>query len=1352
MKRLVSIIFALSICMISEAGERLHFNNISTEAGLSNKMVLCIAQDNQGFMWFGTAEGLNRFDGYDFRIFRHIPGDTTSVNVSWITCLTMTRSGQMWVGTEKGINIYNAAKQTFERYHAINDPKNLLGNLRIRTIYEDAAGNIWIGTTDGLIGLDPATKTIHRHTFVNDKGAHMGNEVRALCQGDEGTLWVGTFDGLYSFDTTDNTFVRHEARRRLPHDQDNNFISSIYRDPADKNTVYVGTSNGLAIFDQADGSVRYYRQESSGLTDNDIKDICRYDQNNMVIATANGVSLFNIHTNSFSSYNSVLLDGTSLPNETVWSAFQDRLGVLWLGTNNGLAKVNKNRKKLDIFRTLTTEKGVLKSYAVNDILITGEGDVWLTCNYGIMRYDSLMNLRKHYSVNDGISHSIVKRIIRDSRGVIWIGTNNGINYFDSRTGRFRTPDYGRHGLPLKYIYDINIDNDGDIVVNINSGICFITPRYDTNGNIVSFSYRTAMIDQIINSATSDVTYFKTDRRGNIWIGTINDGLFCYSKQQNSFKQYKFDPDDRHSINSNRIYTLHVDDSGTVWIGTDMGLCRLDAETGVATRFSDDVELSQSIRTITSDHQQRLWIGAMNQLIMFDYEYDRKIVCNLNDDLDLSELVHNSFFTSDNGQIYMGGDGGFIRFNPTDISLNLDKAPVVISSFSLWDKKLLPRDEVPNSSLLQQSVSQSDKIRLRYDENTFSISFALLNYASSANNRYSYILEGHDKAPMIISGSHNYATYSNIPPGHYVFTVKAANPDGVWTDQVAKLDITIMPPWWASWWAYCIYILIGGTMLYVAFILFKTKIRLSSELKLEKLERIKMEELNQIKMKFFTNVSHEFKTPLSLILGPIESLEASLKEPKQKLQLNLMRNNAERLLRLINQIMDLRKFDNGKMSLDLDHGELVSFTRRIFDMFTDRTEDKKIGYEFHPGIDELYLFFDADKMEKVLYNLISNSVKFTPEGGNISVLLDFDAERNQVKLTVSDTGVGIGHGDTQHIFDRFYQQAKHSRDNTSGSGIGLALTKDLVEMHQGEINFNSIPDKGSDFVVVIPCDLMPESVTMANNATEIDKDEIESDHFAKFRILVVEDNQDMLAFLKMNLEDHYEVYTATNGESGLALAKNVYPDLILSDVMMPEMDGFQLCSLIKKDIIMCHIPVILLTARNDELSRNKGYECGADGYIYKPFSIKTLLTRIDKMIELRKKMQAGYRQKMLSEPSQIVIESDNDKFLNTIVDMIEGNMDNPDFGISDLCANLGYSSQQIYRKIKALTGETINEFIRTVRLKRAAQYLQQSDLRISEIMYKVGFNSHSYFTKCFREHFGISPKEYLSNHNDQKPQP
>lgn len=798
----------------------LHFTNLSIDAGLSDKMVFAVAQDSTGLMWFGTAEGLNRYDGYNFETFRYNPGDSTSVSASFINCIHLTRTGELWIGTEKGLDLYDPVTESFVKYHADNDSLRLLNNLRIRCIHDDPQGVMWVGTLEGLIRLDLRKRYINYFVLVPDAFDRMANEIRSICADRHGMLWLGTFDGLYRFNPTDNSFVRYETRsRKLPNDTYNNLVNALYIPENTPDLLYVGSSSGLVVLDirHPEQPLGTLRAEDGGLTDNDIKSILSYDDTHLLLATADGLTLYDTRSCQASAYYSSLSDPTSLPNNSLRTLFRDRQNIVWIGTDSGLAKLDLKRKKIDCVRLTNDRKGAERKVIVNDLLGPPDHSLWLTTNEGVLRYDSTRRDAGYtrYMADKGVSHSIAKRLIRDSHGTLWLGTNDGIDYYDAARDRFVRAEHSNQNFSLKYIYDIKEDADHDIVTNISSGLCFITPHYRPDGGISHLSYKTRLISGIINSDNCDIGYFDVDAKGNIWFAATQEGLFKYEKRNDRFIQYKVRTNDPRSLISNRIYTIHVDRKGNVWTGTDRGLCKLDPASGLFERFDNDLDLSQSIRTLTSDSRGRIWAATTNKLIMYDPVRKNKIVCDLNRDLRIDELIYNSFFIDPQGHIYMGGDGGYIRYHPDAILLNEDKAPTVVTSFSLWNKEVRPRHRIGKRVVLPRSILHSDRLRLRHNENSFRFYFSLLNFASS-NNKYAYRLEGYDKEWQMTGGTQNYAAYSNLSPGRYLFTVRGCNSDGIWSDRTARIEVRILPPWWLSWWAYLIYGVLVAVVIVVAY--------------------------------------------------------------------------------------------------------------------------------------------------------------------------------------------------------------------------------------------------------------------------------------------------------------------------------------------------------------------------------------------------------------------------------------------------------------------------------------------------------------------------------------------------------
>lgn len=1311
--RKLLVIWLLAACAVSLRAERFHFDNLSTDAGLSNKMVLSIAQDPDGFIWIATAEGLNRYDGAGFRVFTHRPGDEKSLGASWVNDVFVTADSTLLAATEMGLSCYDPLTGSFSVYPAVNDSQALLSTLRFKCVTEDAE-SIWAGTSEGLVRIDKANAFLSFVKLSPTASDDQANEVKDVLRDSGGRLWVATFDGLYLFNDRDFTHRRFEIRDRRSYDQTNNYVSSLCQFPSDGEHLYIGTSNGLAVMDLSTYACRYYRTETSDLCNNDVKFVFPFDENRLLVGTAGGLSVFHCEEGSFENYSSSLIDRTSLASQILWCAFEDRLGELWLGTSNGISKMDKNRKSLDFSRIVSGKDDNLRDVMVSDLVFIPDGHLWVGTAEGILSYNPDMELEKVYSLGkSGLPHNMIKRLLRTRSGQVWVGTNNGIACYQPQTDRFVTVRPSREDISIKYVYDMKEDSDGDIIVNISNGLCILTPHYSRSGTLSSYETRSVRIDHMIYSGNTDVTYLDTDREGRIWFGTINDGLFSYDKRTGVIGQYIFEKDNPSSPSSNRIYTLHVSRDGFVWVGTDMGLYRLDPRTGKCRRFSDDLDLSQAVRTITSDPEGRLWICLLDKVIMYDPATDTKIVCDVQQDLDCDELEYNSC-TQQDGNLYFGGYGGVVRVDPQSVSIRSARAPMRITGIEIPGRA--PLDDIP-----------SDRLVLGSGENAVTVSFALLDYSSELNNKYQYRLEGFDTDWKQTDGHLNRVSYSNLSPGRYRFVVKGYNPDGVFSDEVS-FPFWIRQPLLLRWWAILGMALLFLTLLGIGIWQYITHRKLSLQLDAEKEERSRVESLNKVKMNFFTNISHEFKTPLSLILGPLESLMENTSDPHQLVQMKLMQQNGQRMLRLINQILDLRKIDNEKLTLNLSSGDMVAFAREVFDSFRENAVLRKMNYSFEAD-GEVSCQFDKDKMENVLYNLLSNAFKFTPDGG--SVTLRVSRAAGNVRLSVQDSGQGMTEAEQEKIFDRFYQGAARSYEKISSTGIGLGLTKDFVELQGGTILVESTPGKGSTFTVTLPGRMPQAKEDMAGElGNELER-----------CIVVIDDNPDILTFIRVNLSDQYEVLTASSAEEGLALVRENCPDVVISDVMMPGMDGYALCSLLRRDELTSHIPVILLTARDTEEDQARGYESGADGFLSKPFSVKVLRAKIEVLITSREKLRQYYLDQFRNPGAKPASDSADDRFMSTLVKTIEANLDNSEYSVKNLCEDTPYSYLQIYRKVKALTGIPVNEFIRNLRLSKAAYLLEHSQLRVSEIMYSVGFSTHSYFTKCFKDCYGLTPKEY-----------
>lgn len=1333
--KITAIACILSMCVSLYAHPMFIFENVTTQNGLSSHDVRCIAQDKYGLMWFGTDEGLNRYDGLCFNVFKHTRSADSGLNSSWINCIYEDSDGNLWIGTEKGISVFDIETGRLEVLSDKHDTGNWLTTQRVTAFHEDRERAMWIGTSQGIVRYDKTGHKLEHFTLVHNPKNSLGNKITCIVEDLLGNLWIGTFDGVWRYSSETKDF---EPFCINVNSSQNNYIESIYLHPDDSGHIYLATSTGLTILDLNGNIVRSYNTSNSDICDNDVCCIIKYDDTHLLLGTENGLSLFDRVSETFKTVETVSENAASIPSNYIRMLFEDRNGTIWAMTSMGLSKLDRMTKPIEL--TYIEHNG--KEELINDISRVSDDRFWLATQNGIMICNDDLGQTGRLSKRDGLPHNIVKRIYRDSKGITWVGTNDGILYYDNARKRF--VKVKGDGVTFKYIYDIKEDCQGRIITNIPNGICIINPPgADEN----SLAMETIDLSRHLSQGNSEIPYMYIDEDGTMWIGTICDGLIRIGTD-GSIRQYN----ENSGLASDRIYSLFADRRKNIWIGTDLGLSLISYETGEVKSFDNDIYFSRSIRAITQDENGAMWFGTTNHLIKYNPETDERIVCSLQEQLGIRELMYNSVCIHD-GFIFMSGNGFVMKFRPEDIAVNSIAPPVVISNFTITSTAGNNKGKTK-----EVYVTASKEVHLKHNENSFRINFTMPYYMSSYSNSYMYMLENHDKTWHSTNGRNNWASWSNLKSGSYRFLVKGANSDGVSSESVSQLDIIILPPWWASAWAFLVYVLIGSLILSVIVMTVRSRMKISAQLKEEQHRNARVEKLNEMKMQFFTNISHEFRTPLSLIQGPVEFLMNSTKDEKTLAQLSIIKQNGDRLLDLINQIMDLRKIESGILTLNLEMTDIILYTRQLANNFRIKAANKNICYEIESELDTFTMAVDHRKYEKILFNLISNAMKFTPDGGSVSVHLQLAEQpftgREMMEISVSDTGCGIQPENLGLVFLRFYQEPGNNAPHESmkGSGIGLVIAKDYVELHEGEISVKSRPGEGSTFSFTIPTDLKMSEIagedkTAAENAAA-DMQEPLRPGGNRPKIIIIEDDQDMLNFLRMMLDTDYDIYTATDGRQGLDMIRDVFPDIILTDLMMAGMDGLELCRNIKGNPLTSHIPVVILTARSSDDTHQQAYETGADSYLTKPFSVKTLHTRLNAILANRVKLQERYRKEFLKSPSELVINSQEDKFIHQLVKIVEDNMADPEFGVQQLCEKTKYPYQQVYRKIKMLTGESLNEFIRNIRLKRAAQYMANTDLRVSEVMYKVGFNSHSYFTKCYKEYFGVPPTEHSGSYNQE----
>jgi signal transduction histidine kinase/ligand-binding sensor domain-containing protein/DNA-binding response OmpR family regulator len=1371
----ILILIILFITHLNSQDQNINFKNISIEHGLSQSWVTQIVQDQQGFLWIGTQSGLNRYDGYNFKVYNTIPGDTNSLSNNNIMSLLVDRKNILWIGTSDGLNSYDIKNNKFAVF--INDPdnQNSISDNYIWDMSEDKKGNIWIGTNRGLNKYDNKKNMFVRYKYSDKTYDYYHSGIRSVLADSRNNIWVGTGSGLYlmleedykndtsSYYNIDDIKFRFIPLVKIRKDMDV-IVNKLYEDRS--GVIWIGCAG-------APGLYRYDRNVEN-LDGPNIKlgfmkafrhigvNSIFQDKTGSLWIGSGGLGLmhFDEKADSIISRQDIICD----------EIFEDQSGVLWVsGAADGLKKYDRENQQ---FPPPT-------KYGSTGVLVDKKGNLWLSDTEDIHKYNQNSGQYIHYRTAPGESDNI-STIHEDKRGIIWVGSWDPY-HFDPIMNRFNPIpiDYKQsNNLPKQYgdllFSHCNIiysDKNDNLWLGARNGL--YKYNYDTKA-LIRYSYDASNSKSLSHNT---IWAIYQDSQSTLWVGTLR-GLNKFDAQSETFTRYLKDPLNPNSISDNDISFIHesqVEKNGPLWIGTNSGLNKFDRENEVFIHYTINDGLPHNgIQAILEDDNGNLWISTYNGLSKFNPK--TKIFRNYYK----SDGLQGNFFTlssfkNKKGEMYFGGYGGLSVFHPDSIIDDSQIPPIVINRFKKYNKEVK----------LDTAISYIKQITLGYDEKAFSFEFAALNYTNPEKNQFTYMMEGFDK-DWVYTGYKHDATYTNLSPGEYVFRVKGSNHDGVWNEEGTSIRIIITPPWWKTTWAYAAYILLFATTLYALRNYDRKRQRLKHELEMEHVHAEKLEEMDRIKSRFFANISHEFRTPLTLILGPIEKLRKKIRDKTLKQDLDIMKRNASRLQGLINQLLDLSKLESGKMALQTRRMDIVQHLKTLAMSFTSFAETKQIILKFKAKPESITAYIDVDKIDKIFTNLLSNAFKFTPHGGKISAEIctgEAFSSKNLnspemfignaspqpseiVHITITNSGPGIPAHKIDKIFDRFYQLDDSYTREQEGTGIGLALTKELVNLHHGEISVESTPNEKTTFTVQLPLgkdhlkkeEIIDEEIIEEISLQIPDPESRISHHESHIPhptsktqcplLLIVEDNPDMRQFICDRLESEYRILEAENGEKGFKTAIDKIPDLVISDVMMPKMDGFEFCGKLKTDQRTSHIPVVLLTARAEIKDKIEGLETGADDYIAKPFNADELAVRIRNLIEQRRKLRERFTQLAKLQPKDIAVTSTDEKFIKKSIGIIEEHISDPDFSVTQFSQEIGISRSQLHRKIHALTGQSVSRFICLIRLQRAVQLLGNNAGSISEIAYDVGFNSPSYFIRCFKSHFRMSPSQYI-NHQSEK---
>jgi len=1360
---------------VSGQFNNLKFENLDTAEGLSSSTCTEVFQDEHGFLWFGTIDGLNKYNGYEFEIFRPVLNDSSSISNNRINKIREDNDGNLWIGTENGLNFLDKKTKKFSlvelyrRPSYSTSPREIINDL----LYDSDRNQLWVATNNGAVKIQleedfRSLENLQISHYVNtlsDKNSIDNNNVKVILKDKDNSIWIctnGQFLNRYESgkDKFERTLIQSDEPYELNHIPKRCFID-------------------------ADGD----------------------------FWIGNDLSNFILWSRKDNTFNKISLVDQAIP---VYDLFQDSNGFLWFSTDgHGLFLLNKKERKLRQLKNDPYNLFSLPNDQPSKVYEDKNGVFWIgSYNKGVSILDpsksSFGHYYYHFGNTLGLNDKIVQSVLQDSKKRIWISTyNGGINLFNEKNNSFELFSHN--------VNDVNSLSSNKILYTFEShdGSIWICTL---DGGLNNFNPETKEVKRYWNNPNDPFSIGQNaiwtgveDAKHRVWLGLRNEGLNLFDPVTQKFYRYKSIYGKKNSLISDFVFCLFIDSKnrlllgtslglnvtdlnkldgyipneiefseinakgivgnrinhitedylGNIWLGTDHGIFKLDSDLKVVqSYFLRDGLPNNLITGIKEDVNHNLWITTKSGLSMLNPETDQFKNYNVHDGVQGMEFQSKSIEKTLDGRIIAGGINGFNIFHPDNI---IHQTPVVfkpqITNLKINNQNIVAGDTLNGRVLLNKPISETEKITLKYNETNISFEYVTLYFQNPERVKYSYRMENLDNE-FINVGSSRIVNYSNLQAGEYKFEVRASVDGEQANFKTVSIGIKVLPPPWKTWWAYSIYFILTLVILWLILHFYTKEIHKSKEY-----------ELNQMKLKFFVNVSHEFRTPLTLILNPLNKILSKKEDPEITRSAATIQRSARRLLYLVNQLLDYRKMDLGMAPLKLEKGDIVEFCKDNFHLFEGLAQAKGIEYEFKSNAKKITSLFDFDKVEKIYANLISNAIKFTNEGGKITVSVSRVSEIKRstkisfVEIKVEDTGIGLKKEQLRNIFTRFFK----ANSLISGTGIGLNFTKGLVDLHGGDIKVESTYKKGSTFVVRLPLNIKGKEeivekvknefllntmnsveyeMSISNDNIVLDESEKQIDDEKKRLpvVLIVEDNKELRLFLKNELENTYIVKEAVNGVNGLKMVSKCNPDIIISDVMMPKMDGFEMCTVIKTQFESCHIPVVLLTARTLEEDRLEGYKNGADAYLPKPFEINVLKARVQNLLDSKKRIQEKFSKLGALLPSNKLTTNNLDEaFLEKTTKVIIDNIADPDFKLENLLKEIGIGRSQFYRKTQSITGQNPSNFIRTIRLKHASELLLINNYTIKEVTHMTGFNSTAYFSKTFKEIFKLTPSEYIKKH-------
>lgn len=1349
MRNYFFLLFAL-LCspVLLAVQNELSFDAYTQMEGLPNNQIQCIYQDQQGWMWFGTSQGLSRFDGYEFDNFQPSLSDSASIRGSLVRVIVEDRQGRLLIGTENGgLNVFDRETEFF--HHPFDRHPQLAGKeISVNDMEEDQEGRLWLATDNGIWIVDTLENIVSLSELSAGNDLCSGRYVRVIQFDNTGRLWVGTNNGLIRVDATS---FESEIFELTPNAVNPNEIWELFLDT--DGSMWIGTYlYGMFAVDPISLTVKHIELEPAYERSETVRTISRDRDEQYWIGTRGGLYVYEKAKGAKAFYRHDDRKPGSLINNSILDVYHDKRGETWIGTRGGVNLLARSKQVFRNFSAQPSDKNYLNSSIVYAFWVDEQENIWIgTEDGGVNIYHPQTGTFTYLMADEKrantISRNCIKAFEKDRYNRLWIGSFwGGVDVLDLNTGRIHNfshdPDHPA-SLADDKVMDLQLDHEGYIWAASWGGVDRINPE-------------TMTLEHFGHVVNDQVNWLMMDSKHNMWMGTPSQVLIYnpYSKKITRYNEH--------------TRSASEDSQGRYWVATlDRGLALYNIEDGVQKYFTTSQGLvNNQALCVLEDEQMNLWISTTNGLSKFDPQTGVFQNYTSKDGLRNNQFSYGAAHKLPNGELMFGGIAGFNIFDPLEVKINKEPVPLVFTDLKIFNRKVLINDgEEP---ILTKSISQTSQLVLPYDQKVFTLEFAALNYVNSQSNLYSYYLEGFDPEWNEPSTARS-ATYTNLDPGDYTLRIKRVVPGIDEHGEELQLSISILPPYWRTTWFRSLVFLVIMVIIFTLIHFFVYREKIKNDLVIEKIKARKLHELDMLKLKFFTNISHEIRTPLTLILAPLEKLKNRQLNPAEMgAHIDIMYRNTKQLDRLINQLLDFRKLETGNLKLELMQGDLVRFVNEVVHSFEAYAAEKAIRLQFNTLRKSMVVRFDPDKMEKILNNLLSNAIKFTENEGKVVVNLSlvFDSndddldnsqtDRQFIEITVRDTGQGIAQSNLSKIFNRFFQGS--DKVEQTGTGIGLAFVKDLVKLHNGKIFVSSQPGKGSKFTVRIPYllsekeeenqqkaeDALPDKIEVQKEPEVVDDDSIPANI-----LLVVEDNPDVRLLIVSHFSSAFQVMEAANGREGWEQALENVPDVIISDILMPELDGFELCKKVKRDERTSHIPVLLLTALHSKEHIIKGLSIGADDYITKPFDLTILQTKIENMLAVRNSLKEKYSGEITLQPQNITISSPDEKFLHKAMEVVELHIADPELDIEGFAREVGVSRMQLYRKLNALTDMTVKEFIRNIRLKRASQLLVQDKMTVSEIAYNVGFKDLSHFRKCFRQMYGMNATEYIRRNKSEE---